>query len=117
MQHVLRDIIFITTTLVLYYFFLPKGAILLWQVSIILSLFMVYVIVYLCHANCDKNSKRKARDLAQSIKEEDTRRLLEEENADIDDLDLAPGNLTMVERATLPLNVDTADEDKEQFIP
>merc|ERR1712160_27143 len=90
MQHVLRDIIFITTTLVLYYFFLPKGAILLWQVSIILSLFMVYVIVYLRHANCDKNSKRKARDLAQSIKEEDTRRLLEEENA---------------------------DEDKEQFIP
>jgi len=74
------------------------------------------VIVYVVHANCDKDSKRKARDLARSIKEEDSRRLLEEENAE-DDLILTPGNLTMVERRTIPLNVDTADDANDQFIP
>jgi Ca2+/Na+ antiporter len=77
MLHIIRDILFIISALALYFMFLPKGKIQLWQVSTILSLFVVYVIVYIWHSSYDKNSKRKANELARSIKDEDTRRLLE----------------------------------------
>jgi len=77
MYHILRDIFFIITSLALYYVFLQKGFIHLWQISIIFGVFVVYVIVYILHSGWDKDAKAKARDLARTIKEEDTRRLLE----------------------------------------
>ena len=74
---IVRDIVFILSALALYYLFLPKGKILLWQVTLILSLFAVYVIVFILQSGCDRDAKKKAYDLARSIKDEDSRRLLE----------------------------------------
>lgn len=103
MLHIIRDIMFILSALGLYYVFLPTGKIFLWQVAILLGLFVIYIIVFILQSSCDRDAKRKAHDLARAIKDEDARRLLE---ADVED---DKPDLTMAERKTIPMNLETPE--------